>query len=59
MNEKEIKYDRLFINIVTAKNDAEMELANKKLEEFEKKNPELLDETRNRKWNPHGPYSVF
>jgi len=59
MNEKEMEYDRLVINIVTAKNDAEIELAKKKIEEFEKKNPELLDDIRNRKWTPHGHHSIL
>ncbi|MCL2688099.1 MAG: hypothetical protein FWE58_06145 [Methanobrevibacter sp.] len=54
MNEKEIEHARLVLGLGKAKDDAELELSRKKLSEFKRKNPKLVDEIQRRRWTIYG-----
>jgi len=49
-NPKEKQFHRLAFNFMKADTDAEEKLALEKLAEFEKENPELVDEIQSRRW---------
>jgi len=52
-NPIEIKFYRLTGNYMLSNTDAEEKLALKKLAEFEKENPELVDEIQSRRWTDY------
>jgi len=51
---KETEYRKLALSFARAKNDYERDLALKKITNFTKKNPELVDEIQSRRWTAYG-----
>ena len=51
---KEIEYGKLAVSFARAKNDHERDLALKKIAEFTKENPKLVDEIQSRRWTAYG-----
>jgi hypothetical protein len=50
MSEEEFQYHKLNAKFLKANSDSEINLARKKIKEFEKKHPVLVDEIQSRRW---------
>jgi len=50
---KEIEYGKLALSFASAKNDHERDLVRKKIAEFTKENPKLVDEIQSRRWTEY------
>jgi len=53
MSKEERQFHELSIEMILAKTDEEIAAANKKIRQFEKKHPDVVDEVRSRRWTDY------